>query len=102
MKINLSPQRRDDTLTVSKVGDVININNIDYDFSQLPEGATLPAAAIDCEFIINEVTRTNGELELTLLLPIGPNAPYEARFPEPVTVLEDGPVALPLSQEVAE
>lgn len=95
MVIKLSPQRRDDTLSVTRTGDVLNINGTAYDFTQLPEGATLPFDAVDCEFIVCDITRTNGELELTLLLPIGPNAPYEVRFPEPITVLEDGPVALP-------
>ena len=102
MIIKLSPQRREDTLEVTKTGDVLNINGINYDFTQLPEGATLPSEAVDCEYIVGDVTRTNGELEMTLLLPLGPNAPYEARFPEPITVLEDGPVALPQTQEVQE
>lgn len=102
MVIKLSPQRREDTLSVTRTGDVLNINGTDYDFSQLPEGATLPSDAVDCEYIVGDIARTNGELELTLLLPIGPNAPYEARFPEPITVFEDWQISLPQTKEVQE
>jgi len=95
MKINLSPQRRDDTLSVFKQGDVLTINGTDYDFSQLPDGGTLPADAVDCEYVIGSVDRVNGELELTLLLPHGPNASEAARFPEPIIDPADGEVELP-------
>ena len=95
MKINLSPQRRDDTLTVIKQGDVLTINGTEYDFTDLPDGGTLPAEAVDCEFVIGSVDRVNGELELTLLLPHGPNASEAARFPEPIIDPADGEVELP-------
>ena len=95
MKINLSPQRRDDTLSVTKQGDTLTINGTEYDFSQLPDGGSLPADAVDCEFVIGSVDRVNGELELTLLLPHGPNATEAARFPEPIIDPADGEVELP-------
>ncbi|MGE9959175.1 hypothetical protein [Cloacibacillus porcorum] len=94
-KINLSPQVREDSLTVSKHGETLVINGIDYDFSQLPEGATLPREAIDCEYIVSDVGRLNGNIELTLLLPITADASYAAKFPVPILVPEDGPVVLP-------
>ena len=95
MKITLSPQRRDDTLTVIKQGDVLTINSTEYDFTDLPDGGTLPADAVDCEFVIGSVDRVNGELELTLLLPHGANASEDARFPEPIIDPADGEVELP-------
>ena len=95
MKINLSPQRRDDTLTVIKSGDTLTINGTAYDFSQLPDGGTLPAEAVDCEFVIGSVDRVNGELELTLLLPHGANASEAARFPQPIINPADGELELP-------
>ena len=95
MKIKLSPQRRDDTLTVIKQGDALTINGTEYDFTQLPDGGTLPAEAVDCEFVIGSVDRVNGELELALLLPHGPNATEAARFPEPIIDPADGEVELP-------
>lgn len=95
MKIYLSPQRRDDTLTVTKHGDVLTINGTEYDFSQLSDGGTLPADAVDSEYVIGSVDRVDGEIELTLLFPHGPNASEAARFPEPIIDPSDGEVELP-------
>lgn len=95
MQIKLSPQRRDDTLTASRTGDVLTINGVDLDFGPLPEGATLPAEAIDSEWIVGPVSRLNGELHLTLRLPHGPNPSRAVAFPEPIHVTEDGPIPLP-------
>ena len=95
MKINLSPQRRDDTLTVTKQGDALTINGTAYDFSQLPDGGTLPADAVDSEFVIGSVDRVNGELELTLLLPHGADASEAAQFPQPVINPANGDLELP-------
>ena len=95
MKITLSPQRRDDTLTITKQGDVLTINGTAYDFTDLPDGGTLPGDAVDCEYVIGSVNRVNGELELTLLLPHGANASEAARFPEPIIDPADGEVELP-------
>jgi hypothetical protein len=95
MKINLSPQRRDDALTIIKNGDVLTINGTEYDFTQLPDGGTLPAEAVDCEFVIGSVNRVNGKLELTLLLPHGASASEAARFPEPIIDPANGEVELP-------
>ena len=96
MLINLSPIRDDRTLNITKTGDTLTINGVPYDFSQLPNGATLPREAINCEFIISDVYRVNGEIELTILLPHGANASHEARFPEPINMTNDGQVVLPI------
>ena len=96
MKINLSPIRSDRALEISKTGETLTINGIPYDFSQLPDGATLPREAIDCEWIVSDVNRVNGEIELTILLPHGANASHEARFPEPIIKNDDGQVVLPI------
>ena len=95
MKLIFSPQRRDDTLTVSKSGDAITINGTVYDFSPLTDGATLPREAIDCEWICGNVERVNGELVIPILLPHGPDASEQARFPEPMAVTNNGQVVLP-------
>ena len=95
MQINLSPQARFDRLTVSKFGDVLTINGTDYDFGPLPDGGTLPRDAVECEWLVSDVERIGGEIHLTLLLPHGPDAPEATRSPAPITVTEDGPVALP-------
>lgn len=95
MQIKFSPQRRDGVLTVVKQGDVLIVNGIEYDFSTVPEGATLPAEAIDSDLFSGPVERTNGELVLTLTLPHGPNPSQAVAFPQPITVVNDGPVELP-------
>jgi len=96
MQIKFSPQRRDDSLSVVKQGDVLVVNGVEYDFSAVPEGATLPADAISSEFFSGPVERINGELVLTLTLPHGPNPSQAVAFPEPITVVNDGPIAIPV------
>ncbi len=95
MYITMSPIRRDETLAASLVGDVLTLNGVEFDFGPLPEGATLPAEAIDSEWIVGDVSRIDGVLHLTVRLPHGPNPSQAVAFPEPVTVTEDGPIALP-------
>jgi len=106
MKITLSPQFRDDPLTLHRTGDVLTVNGDAFDFGQLPEGATLPRAAVGCDWIEGNVTRTGGVIHLTLILPHGANAPEATRYPAPLTLTGDGPVELPLYdtpiEEVAE
>ena len=96
MLINFSPIRSDRALEISKSADTLTINGVPYDFSQLPNGGTLPREAIGCEFIVSDVNRVNGEIELTILLPHGANASHEARFPEPINMTNDGQVVLPI------
>jgi len=95
MQINLSPQRRDDTLTVTKQGDTLTINGTAYDFSVVPDGATLPKEATDCAWLASDVERIDGVLHLTLLLPHGANASQAARFPQPIINPADGALELP-------
>ncbi len=96
MIIKFSPQRRDDNLTLSKQGDILTINNVSYDFSPIPDGGTLPKEAIDCEFVCGDIERINGEIHISLILPHGPNPSHDVAFPEPITVIADGQVVLPI------
>lgn len=100
MRISFSPQRRNDTVTVSKAGDVLTINGEVFGFDSLPEGATIPA--VPCEFIVGPVHRIDGELHLTMLLPHGPNPLPAVAFPEPIIVTEDGEIAIPHDPEPEE
>lgn len=95
MHIKLSPQRSDKRLTLEKQNQTLIINGESFDFSELPEGATLPRDAIESDVIVSDVERINGEIHLTVLLPHGANAPHETRFPEPIKVSEDGVITLP-------
>ncbi|PLU08898.1 hypothetical protein [Sinorhizobium medicae] len=95
MKIDLSPQRRDDLLTVTKAGDVFTVNGMAFDFSALPDGATIPAGEVPCEWLVGSVERTAGELHLTLILPHGPGPSQAVAFPPPLIDPPDGVIALP-------
>ena len=95
MQVKLSPQRIDETLTATRVGDVLTLNGEAFDFGPLPEGATLPAEAIDSPWIVGPVSRIDGDLHLTLRLPHGANPSQAVAFPAPLTVLGDGPIPLP-------
>lgn len=95
MIIKLSPQRRDDTLEVSRAGGVLTINGEDFDFSQMAAGDTLPAAAIKSPWFAGQVDNVGGELELTLILPLPINYSPEQAFPAPLENVADGPVVFP-------
>ncbi|RBB96807.1 hypothetical protein C3E97_029970 [Pseudomonas sp. MWU12-2115] len=95
MIINLSPQRREDTLTIFKVGDILTINGETFDLSPIQEGDTLPASAISSPWFLNKVERIGGELELTLIFPNPQNFSPEQAFPVPLVGVPDGAVMLP-------
>ncbi|MGN7901489.1 tail fiber assembly protein [Pseudomonas sp. 22373] len=94
MIIKLSPVRSDVSLSVSKSGDTLEVNGVALDFSRLPDGATLPAESVGCNFVISPVERINGDLVLTLMLPHAADAPQGARFPVDLYPA-DGQVQLP-------
>lgn len=94
MIIKLSPVRSDAHLSVAKAGDILEVNGVALDFSRLAEGATLPAEAVGCNFVIAPVERINGALVLTLMLPHDADAPEGARFPVDLYPA-DGQVQLP-------
>lgn len=86
MKISFSPQLRAAFVAASVTGDAITIDGVTYDFGPLAEGDTLPRAAVDCPWLASDVTRQEGQICLTLILPHGSSAPKATRFPEPVTI----------------
>lgn len=102
MIIILSPQRRDDTLEVTKNGDVLKINGEDFDLSIMGDGDTLPYGAIDSIWFANNVEKIDNELVVTLLFPNPWNYSQEQAFPVPLENVPDGPVAFPQPREVTE
>lgn len=98
MKIKLSPVRMDEQMNANLIGDTITINGLEFDFSPLKEGDVLPTGSVNCSWILGEITRSSGEVCLTLVVPHGANAPHETRFPAafdvPMTVVA-GNVHLP-------
>lgn len=99
MNIILTPQRRDDALEVLKIGEVFTINGEAFDFSVLPDGATIPAGEVPCEWIVGPVERIAGELQLTFILPHGPNPSQAVAFPVPIVGPPDGVIAFPADPE---
>jgi len=102
MRITLTPIRRNQTLTLVKTADTLTVNGELFDFSGIPEGATLPQEAIACEWLASDIERVGGQLHLALILPHGANAPPETLFPVPITLETDGPVLLPPYESPAE
>lgn len=99
MRISFSPQRRDETLMLEKSnGDTLTINGELFNFNTLEDGGTIPAGEIPCEWIVGPVDRIDGEIHLTLILPHGANPSQAVAFPSPITVMEDGPVAVPFDE----
>ena len=98
MIINLSPTQvlpgQTPALSLSVDVDTLTIDGTALDFAPLDEGDTLPADAVEHDGIVGDVTRQDGEIHVTVLLPIGPGASEAARLPEPIHAT-GGPVTLP-------
>ena len=114
MRIDLFPQLRYDDLTIEVSGETIILNGTEIDLSDIPAGGTMPLYArdetgdflfgpngdvtilIDCPWICGDIHRdATGELIVPVTLPHLAEASEARRFPEPITVATDGPVALP-------
>ncbi len=61
--------------------DVLEVNGDEFDFSSVEEGVTLPVAAINSDWFAGPVTRQSGQIHVAILLPLGPDAPTNQRFP---------------------
>nr|WP_288454560.1 hypothetical protein [uncultured Pseudomonas sp.] len=96
MIIKLSPIRCEKPVpAVSVQAEIVVIDGERFDFSPLPEGASLPAEAVGSTWFVGQVERIAGELIVTLRLPHGASPSSAVAFPEPLTVTVDGPVMLP-------
>ena len=98
MRIVLSPVRSDAELSITKSGETLIVNGISLDFSQLPDGASLPSSAVGCVWLSGSVDRFAGDLVLTFLLPYPADAPENARFPSDIVNPKDGQVRLPTGE----
>jgi hypothetical protein len=92
MRLIFSPQRRDDALALSRSGDVLTLNGVSFDLSGVPEGATLPAEAVPSEFVVGEISRTAGELSVTIIRPYGAASTEADLFPEPLPNAPNGDI----------
>lgn len=93
MKIHLFATSSTSTITVSVTGDVLTVNDEEFDFSFIPEGASLPASATGSEYFFGDITRDGGVLSLNMFLPYSGGGHFDC--PEFLDVVEDGPVELP-------
>lgn len=95
MVIKLSPSRRDETLEVEKTGVMLTLNGEDFDFSPINPGDALSATAITSGWFAGDIDNIDGELVLTLTLPLPWNYSFEQAFPVDLVNVPDGPVAFP-------
>lgn len=95
MHITFSPVRRDGRPTISRKGDALIIDGETFDFSGVPDGATLPAEAVASEWVTGAVSRIGGVLQVELMLSHGAAAPPETLDPAPVRVIRNGAVVMP-------
>jgi hypothetical protein len=95
MIINLEPQRRNDELVVFKKGDILIINGKIFDFTPLPDNSILPSSAVNCEFIAGNILKKNGEIMLSLILPLQTTSTIERKFPKPIINPIDGYLEFP-------
>lgn len=100
MKIEFCPVGVDSGDTLIEVdGDVIFVDGVKFDFGPLNEGDILPDSAVTPKVFVGDVSRKDGVINLTVLLPHGRNAPFERRFPKPILVTKGGRVELPAYDE---
>lgn len=95
MYLDFSPVRIETHLSASRTGDILTVNGEAFDLSGIPEGAILPADAIDSHWFAGPVERIGGVLHVTLMLPHGAHAPQETLFPAALVLTGDGAIALP-------
>lgn len=96
MIIKLSPVRRDETLSVIKNGNTLEVNGELFDFSQMVDGDTLPVEAITSSWFSGQVDNVSGDLTLTMILPNPWNFSPEQAFPVDLIDVPDGPVQFPM------
>lgn len=99
MNIKLSPQFGwTERLTISKEGHVLTLNDVTFDFTQMPEGSTLPSGAIESAFFVSGIEMTNNEMNFTLLMPLTENGSRyteDQLFPKDLLNVQDGVIVLP-------
>lgn len=90
MNIKLVPVRMDEVVVYEKRDDSIIVDGEIFDFSKVGEGDTLPQAAIMSTRFVGDIDRINGELTLSLVLPLPWNYSQEQAFPLPLYDVKDG------------
>lgn len=96
--IKLSPVLSDkETVSISVFGQMIIINNEEFDFTDLPNGYQMEPVHIESEWFVDTVYKyDNGDLYMTIKFPHPFDAGDDMKFPEQIIVKEDGVVKLPI------
>lgn len=101
MLIVFSPVRADlPHPSLYVIGETLVVDGHSYDLSSCTEETPIEPEMLDCPWIADPVRRVSGRVHVRFLLTHGRFAPVQTRFPAPVDVTEDGPVALPPYDEV--
>lgn len=99
MQITITPVRAAPDgapIQVTKSGDTLLLDGEEFDFSALPDGATLLADDIPSDYIVGDVQRVNGEITLKLISYYGPNAPETSKIEDVLDVQDDGDIEMPI------
>lgn len=96
-KINFTPQVSDAKLEMSKSGEALIINGVDVDFSDMPDGADYPAEAIESDFVSGGISKVDGVVHMTIIMPYihTDDIPESVSYPSGVFVEQDGRISLP-------
>lgn len=94
MRLTLSPMRRDDTLVLSRAGDTLTLNGQVMDLSGATPSTPLPCDSLDCPWIVSDVTRVEGQICLSIILPHGPAAAPGVLYPEPIVLADADTITL--------
>ena len=99
MRFKFSPVRANTPLEGSVQGDFLTLNGQVLDFSEVAEGCAEPFTSFDCSWLGSDVTRLDGEIYVTVIIPHGSDAPQETLFPANFTSylqITEGPLPIPL------
>ncbi|MCP4824949.1 MAG: hypothetical protein GY892_12670 [Shimia sp.] len=96
MQITFSPMRPEARLTLSCRGECLYVNGTAYDFSDLAEGDSHQPDGPESAVFAAPVRRCEGCVQVTLVLPHGPNASQETLFPDVQNTPTEGEIAVPL------
>lgn len=90
MRLIFIPVRSDARLDVAVQGDVLILNDVVFDFTELAEGSRLPVQAIESDMVADDVVRDERGITVSLIWPYRfgcePSGPITCEGPT------DGPV----------
>lgn len=101
MKITFIPQRSDQDLDITKLGDALTVNGDVLDFSDIPEGGEYPSEAVDNAWIVGSVKRTSGRIQISIILPYS-NPEWAGRMDDHTIIILNDRIELPVGREALE